>query len=291
MAANKKPRPQKKGQPDWMASYSDMMSLLFCLFVLLYAMSNVDQAKFEDFARALSGGRVSIISGGDGVLNDGQNGILDNPSAIPNETDDKTGQGGEEGGEKDGGDDPLGEEISKRKQEMTAIAESFKTYMAQHDPSAGEGVSVSVDQYGEYVRITLPGSLLFDSGRAAVKPAAMSALDAIAAEMLKFVGHEIYVEGHTDNVPQNSVQYPSNYYLSAARAIAVMEYLERQGLDPKMLSALGRGEYWPVDTNDTAEGRANNRRVEILIYAKQTELQQELQQYSQVGREITITID
>lgn len=125
------------------------------------------------------------------------------------------------------------------------------------------GIEVKSDIRG--IIITLPNSLLFDSGSAQLKGESIDALRRIS-EYLREIGGRILIEGHTDNVPlsHNSI-YKSNWELSAARASSVLHFLVQAGLSPDRFTIAGYGEYRPITSNDTPEGRAKNRRVELII--------------------------
>ncbi|MEW6041727.1 MAG: OmpA family protein, partial [Elusimicrobiota bacterium] len=117
----------------------------------------------------------------------------------------------------------------------------------------------------EMIKITLPSPVLFDSGKAELKPAAMTALKDIA-NTIKNMSNRLLIEGHTDNKPVHSKKFQSNWELSTARAFSVIRYfIENEKLDPRRLSAVGYGEFRPKDSNETEEGRAVNRRIEIYI--------------------------
>ena len=117
--------------------------------------------------------------------------------------------------------------------------------------------------------ITVVSEVLFDSGKAKLKPESLATLDKVAKILVENVpGNNINIEGHTDNEPIKYSKWKSNWQLSAQRALSVLVYLESKGVEPKRLSESGYGEYQPVATNDTAEGRQTNRRVEIVIKPK-----------------------
>ena len=126
---------------------------------------------------------------------------------------------------------------------------------------------VDVTFTAQYVQLSMNGALLFDSGSAELKPEAEQILQKVG-DILQYYGNgTIEIEGHTDNVPISSSQYPSNEELSSARALSVFYYLEDNTLlDPTMLRHAGMGERVPVADNSTPEGRSRNRRVEIRIY-------------------------
>lgn len=124
------------------------------------------------------------------------------------------------------------------------------------------GINIKSDARG--ILITLPDSLLFSSGSAELKSESTDALTRIA-EKLKELPGKVAIEGHTDNIPISSSIYKSNWELSAARASSVLHFLLQRGLSPDRFLIAGYGEYKPVATNDTDEGRAKNRRVELII--------------------------
>lgn len=115
--------------------------------------------------------------------------------------------------------------------------------------------------------ITFVAEVLFDSGKAVLRSQALQTLDKISGVLTTTVSqHDVGIEGHTDNVPIRHSGWKSNWELSTARALSVLHYLiEEHGIDPNRLAATGYGEYRPVASNDAAEGRAKNRRVEIVI--------------------------
>lgn len=139
-----------------------------------------------------------------------------------------------------------------------AVIEDLRKIL--HDISE---ITVKSDIRG--IIINLPSSLLFDSGSATIKLEAQEALIRISKTLREIPG-KILIEGHTDNVPiiQGSI-YRSNWELSTARASSVLHFLVQQGLSPDRFSIAGYGEYKPIDSNDTSEGRAKNRRVELII--------------------------
>ena len=287
MGNRKKQQRQKAGSPAWMTTWADLVSLLMCFFVLLFSLSNVDEARFMEFAEAMASQRLSFMSGSLGSIFTDSSGMMpDNSPPIPLRQDPEA---------------PVVEEVvdavSARIGQMEDMAESFRTYMAPYrdmqphrDTQVGdegvadlepdirelsqlENIGISVDALGEYMRITFPSGMLFDSGQARLRPEALEMIDYVALRLQAYPGHRIAVQGHTDNVPIATLQFPSNFHLSAARSIAVVERLIIvHGFDPWYLSAEGMGEHRPVTTNYTIEGRAENRRVEILVFAQQQDL-------------------
>ena len=136
------------------------------------------------------------------------------------------------------------------------------------------GVSVGMDERG--VVVTFISEVLFDSGKAKIRAEAHEVLDKVAKVINdKVADKNIAIEGHTDNQPIRFSAWKSNWELSTARALSVLHYLdEKKGISPQRLSAIGYGEFQPVDTNDTVAGRQANRRVEIVILPKLTKVKE-----------------
>ncbi len=155
------------------------------------------------------------------------------------------------------------DELRKAQEAQAAQAALFKEFVQKFRKMIDAGQLKIVTRNGRLV-LQLPNDVLFDSGQTAIKPAGHDALVAIAA-VLKTVPRNFQVAGDTDNVPIQTAMFPSNWELSTARAVAVVKLLAAQGADPRRLSAAGYGEYDPVASNDTSEGRAKNRRIEITL--------------------------
>ncbi len=152
-----------------------------------------------------------------------------------------------------------------------AIAELKKTHDAlvselTEEIKKGE---IEVTQLRDKLTLQMVEKILFDSGSAEIKSGGKKILDRVAEILKKVTDRQIRIEGHTDNVPigpKIAKKYPTNWELSTARATNVVRYLaEKGGIDPKLLSAAGYAQYKPIDTNDTEEGRARNRRIEIVL--------------------------
>ena len=147
--------------------------------------------------------------------------------------------------------------------ESEQMADQVEQMAAQY----GIQDQVEVDFNGQYVKITLNGALLFDSGKAEIRQDAYPLVDKIGAILQNYDQNIIEIEGHTDNVPIHSSKYADNNVLSMFRALTVADYIRSiTNLNPAYIKSSGRGEYVPVADNTTEEGRARNRRVEIKIY-------------------------
>jgi len=203
-----------------------MVTLLLCFFVLLFAFSELDAGQFESIIQSLQRG-LGIMPGGTTVIGDDATVI----SPI----------------------DVGGRQLNSIYQELRAYLEE------QHF----QGVSLEMDERG--VTIRFADQVFFDLGKADLKPEAVEILSSVA-RLLRELPNPIRVEGHTDNWPIRTAQFPSNWELSVHRATNVIRYLiEEQGFDPHKLSAVGYAEYRPLRPNDTPENRALNRRVDIVI--------------------------
>ena len=152
----------------------------------------------------------------------------------------------------------LKEELSDLERAKAQLEARLKQEIADKD--------VSVQMLEKGLVITFVAEVLFDSGKADLKPASLESLDKISSILTTTVKDlNIGVEGHTDNEPIKHSGWKSNWHLSSARALSVLQHLESQGVNSDRLSAIGYGEYRPVASNDTKEGKQKNRRVEIVI--------------------------
>lgn len=256
--------PEKGGGTDsngWLATYSDMVTLLFAFFVLLFAISTIDANKFNALVLSLSnkGVPAEYIMQLD----------LDNPDPVdPNSVDLDNpllpvSAGALNRPPEDGTISLPGVTIEDAElNEMAQVIRDLQDIMQQE--SLENEVDVSMRERG--VVISINTQILFASGSAELEAESLRLMGQISKALERFPNHQICVEGHTDNVPIHSSRYPSNWELSSARANNVLRYMiSISALEPKNLSALGYGEYRPKASNDTAEGRSQNRRVNIVI--------------------------
>jgi chemotaxis protein MotB len=165
----------------------------------------------------------------------------------------------------------LGEEIANlQKAKVEEVQKTSKTYEDMLDKMKNEisQGQVTISELKGKLTVNMVDAILFDSGKAEMKPQGLAVLQKVI-DILKTVRDKaIRIEGHTDNVQITGVltrKYPTNWELSAARAINVTRYLQQQGIDPAVLSAVAYGEYHPVAGNDTEDGKAKNRRIEIIL--------------------------
>jgi len=240
----------------WMTSYADMVTLLMTFFVLMFALSNADTEKATLFMAAMSR---------DGLTAEQFMEIqerFDPDLFIVDEWDDLFLAPDVD--EEDGSDEDEGESEGERA--LRELAESLEQYI----DIEGIGEDISVAFNGDFLMLTLSNDVWFDSGQAYVRPEMVSRAEVIA-QLLADNFHvaepfEIVVAGHTDNVPMFSREFPSNWHLSAGRALNFVELLiDDSGLDPWHFYTRACGEYRPIATNNTPEGRQANRRVEVMI--------------------------
>ncbi len=258
--AKKRQEDPPKGLAPWMATFSDLMNLLLCFFVLLFSMSTVDAEKFEQLAASLASS-FSILPNGASAIGDGV--LVSNGVSQLNELAEYINNMGYESEEQEQDD-----AIQEVKQEQLAETEQIAEQVDEMVGANNIAEQVDVQFNGQYVSLTLNGALLFDSGSAEVKEESKPILDKVAMILTRYHDHTIEIEGHTDNVPIHTAKYKDNNELSSFRALSVFNYLlEVSDLDPATLKHSGRGEYIPVADNATAEGRMRNRRVEIKIYS------------------------
>lgn len=224
---------------SWLLPYSDLMTLLLALFIVLFASSSIDQNKLAKMSAVFS----EIFDGGSGFMD--QTSILENPTA------NTPGLSEEEAAYLQ--DQRELKEIQARVDNLIAVNELEGTF--------------ATNMTDEGLLITIRDSLLFDPGRANVKSDYLPIADELATILKMDPPRYIVVTGHTDNVPQNSGEFKSNWELSVMRAVNLLELIVSSNpeLDPKYFSAKGYGEYYPIASNDTSEGRALNRRVEVLV--------------------------
>ncbi len=242
-------RQHEENQDRWLISYSDFITLLFALFVVLYAISKVDEEKYKEFGSSLNFAFGSLVAGKAGTQNAGKGahdeaqGVL--LQAIIERRNAK-----------------LAEQQRKINEAMQAISNKLNSVLSPLVKSD----QVSVTQTAKGVVVDINASALFEQGEANLQKNAIKTLSAVA-KVLQEGTDAIEVEGHTDDIPIYTPQFPSNWELSAARASSVVRLFIEQNVAAERLRAVGLASYHPIASNDTPEGRARNRRVTITIVA------------------------
>lgn len=271
--ARRKQEEAPKGSPAWMSTFSDLMNLLLCFFVLLFSMSTVDAEKFEMVVQSLQQS-FSILPSGGATIGDGKlisSGVsmldkfdvyFNSSSALPEgdyePEDEVTATQSITAEEAEQALDAQG--LTESEQMAEQVSRLLESYGLQDD--------VEVEFNEQYTLINLNGALLFNAGEAEVRQEVLPVLEKIAVILNNYSNNLIEIEGHTDNVPPAAGEtYASNDILSMYRALNVANYMrEHTTLNPAHIKSSGRGDYAPIADNSTAEGRARNRRVEIKIY-------------------------
>ncbi len=209
----------------WLLTYSDLITLLLGLFVILYAMSKIDAGKYAEFVNAMEG----VFGSSKGVMS-GHAGVVQAP-------------------------------VPSLVAERQKVIDELRSALHLDDKKLP--ISISYNERG--ITVHIMEEMLFASGSAEIISSSLVALDSLAM-VLRGLGNDIRVEGHTDNVPINTALFPSNWHLSVARAVNVGYYLiQHHGLNPERVSVVGYSEYRPLVPNDSPENRARNRRVDIVI--------------------------
>ena len=231
-----------EGAPAWMATFADLVTLLMCFFVLLFAMSTTQQETYKELVKSLKS-----ALGAQAVPESGTREGL-TMHAVPSEEPSESQQ-----------IDELGGMIEKEMEEIVSEVRELVLFN-----KLGGEVSVTKNEDG--VVITMSDLLLFSAGGTQLSGKGLDILEKVASVLSKLAYH-VKIKGHTDSAPISSTFYPSNWELSSARASTVVRLLVLNGVPPRYISAEGYAHYHPVATNDTAQGRARNRRVEI-VYAR-----------------------
>jgi chemotaxis protein MotB len=256
--SRRKRRPSHSNHERWLVSYADFITLLFAFFVVLYASSQVDKRKVGKLAFAIQAAfqEMGVFQGSTAAMPiDEVNPMAFNTSPAIENTE-RTANLGWIASHSDASLDPeveVGDLAQLQRELETALASEIKRKeIAMHREP--DGLVISLREAG-----------FFESGSAQMKSASQAAFDRIAG-MLRERDYRLRIEGHTDNAPIHNSQFPSNWELSTSRATEIVRLLiVREGLGPARLSAAGYAEYYPVATNLTTEGRAMNRRVDIVI--------------------------
>ena len=238
----------------WLVSYADFVTLLFAFFVVMYSISSVNDTKYASLSEALDEAfskAHKVLK----VVDPIQIGseprtiqpiILDNPT-----TEEKKKQR------------KLSDEILKERRQLLMVSEQFEDVLQPYV----ENDLVEVKRNDFWIELEMNSQLLFLSGEAELSAKAVPVLRKIA-EVIRRMPNVINIEGHTDDVPIDTIEFPSNWDLSSARATTVVREFIRNGISPKRLSAVGYGEFHPVADNNNIEGRNKNRRVVLVLMSQ-----------------------
>lgn len=230
----------------WLVSYADFITLMFALFVVLFATSQADKKKQAAVSQAIDRAFRSLGLFEPAKINPQAKGFaVSKDAAAPVNI-------------------VLGDQLAASpavKQDLHRLEHELQGKLS--DQISQHVVAMHIGRDGLVISLREAG--FYSSGSAAPHPSSLPSLDAIA-ETLKKTPYDVRIEGHTDNVPIHTVHFDSNWELSTARASTLARlFIERQGFQPERLSASGYAEYHPVASNATAEGRSENRRVDIIV--------------------------
>jgi chemotaxis protein MotB len=233
--------PPEEGAPAWMNTYGDMVTLLLTFFVLLFAFSSIDAAKWKTIVQSFTGKKITSPADSSPDPNFGFDDVR-----FPENTPGPTSDG------------------SSKETEFDELYEKIKTHIKEN----GEDSSLNVTKDGGLITIRVTDTALFNSGEDQIRSEALTLLDSIITIFDEYDDalQLVHIEGHTDNVPISGSKFRSNWDLSTSRAVSMVQYcIEHSKLSPMKYAASGYGEYHPISNNDSEEGRAKNRRVDFLL--------------------------
>ncbi|WP_313473567.1 flagellar motor protein MotD [Stutzerimonas kunmingensis] len=242
--ARRRPPEEHENHERWLVSYADFITLLFAFFVVMYSISSINEGKYKILSDSLVG-----------VFNQVDRSVKPIPigEERPRTTEADVSQVEDLSGPASSAGKPTLDPLERIAQSMR---ETFGELIAN------EQLTIRGNEL--WIEIELNSSLLFPSGDALPNDQAFLLIDKVAGILAPF-DNPIHVEGFTDNLPISTSQFPTNWELSAARAGSVVRMLAAQGVDPSRMAAVGYGEFQPVADNATAEGRARNRRVILVV--------------------------
>lgn len=237
-----------------MVSYADFITLLFAFFVVMYAISSVNEGKYKTLSNSLGeafsnkeqqGSEIDLIQIGT-VPTAIQPIALENPTTADLEKKRE-----------------LSEEILKERRQLGEVSEQFEQVLA---PFIDDKL-VSVKKNDYWIELEMNSEMLFLSGESELSKKAIPVLKKIA-EVINRLPNMVNIEGHTDNIPIDNAKFRSNWDLSSARATSVVHEFVKEGISPPRLSAIGYGEFHPIDDNTIQTGRFKNRRVVLVLMAQ-----------------------
>ena len=277
---------EHENEERWLLTYADMLTLLFALFMVLFSISSVNISKYQVLQQSLkSAFSGSILPGGRAILSSGSESTsahtpatAEVPSIVPlvptptSRSSSSTGSASSTSSSSQAAKPLTSAELQAALNSMSASVSEQDTFVAlkaKMDAYAkahgfGDKVQTIIERRGLVVRV-LTDNLLFVSGSATLQSGADQLLDEVAQLLNLDPSHPITVEGHTDNQPIATAQFPSNWELSTTRATNVVRFLISRGVIASRLGAVGYADLHPIASNATAAGRAKNRRVEIVL--------------------------
>jgi chemotaxis protein MotB len=262
---------RKKGGGDhhgaderWLLTYADMITLLMCLFMVLWSISSVNISKLQELQRSLQEAFIGkVLDGGKSVMEGEPSRISGVQTSNPNAPSDISTSIVPIAQAERAAENAAAQHEQSR---LRHVQQQVEAYARAHGLQSS--IRTTIDQRGLVIRL-LTDKVLFDSGQAVVKPGSQPLLNEVARLIVNTgISNPLRVEGHTDNVPISGGQFHNNWELSAARATAVLEQFLADGIPPRQLSMAGYADQHPIAPNTTADGRALNRRVEVVVTRK-----------------------
>jgi chemotaxis protein MotB len=240
---------------SWLIPYADLLTLLLALFIILFAMSKMDAKKYDQVMHSLN----SAFSGGAGMFE--MSNIV--PMEIaPSDNQKKEDETKTEDSKTQSQNQAL-HEAQVQNQDLIELQKKLETFIQEN----GLTTQLETKLINGMLKITIRDYALFQSGSADIKPDAQKLAYNISQMLDKYVNYDVEVAGHSDNRPINTREFETNWDLSVKRSLNFMKILlmNNTKIDPSHFRSIGYGEYQPIDTNDTEEGRSKNRRVEVNI--------------------------
>ncbi|MFA5017414.1 MAG: flagellar motor protein MotD [Methylobacter sp.] len=250
----KRPTADTNNHDRWMVSYADFITLLFAFFVVMYSISSVNEGKYKTLSDSLGeafsnkeqqGNEIAPIQIGT-LPTTIQPIPLENPTTV--EVEERR---------------ELSEEILKERKQLSQVSGQFEQVLA---PFIQDNL-VSVKKNDYWIELEMNSEMLFLSGEAELSKKAIPVLKKIV-EVINPLPNMVNIEGHTDNIPIDNIKFRSNWDLSSARATSVVHEFVKEGINPPRLSAIGYGEFHPIDDNKIEAGRFKNRRVVLVLMSQ-----------------------
>jgi chemotaxis protein MotB len=247
----------------WLVSGYDMMTLLFAVFVVLFAISSTNISKVKELTQSLQEAFSGpVFTGGKAMMDRGNQSEAEKASPTPPLPTLTPAQALQDAMQGTGTAEEAAEKAAQEEQDFQALKRRVDKLVAE--AGLADKVSTTVNLRGLKIKL-LTDKLVFNSGSAVINQQAFRTIDRIGRIVASERKHPVQVEGHTDDRPINTSQYPSNWQLSGARAAAVVQRMAGAGVNPKRMSLSGYAAEHPVAVNATPAGRARNRRVEIIL--------------------------
>ncbi len=238
----------------WLVSYADFVTLLFGFFVVMYAISSVNVGKYRVLSNALDEAfsKHDVVEQSESPVEIGKRPTTIQPIQLDHLMTEQKRK-----------EEKLSVEIKEERRRLKKVEEQFNTLLEPYIDQ--DLIEVKRDDF--WLELVMKSGMLFRSGEAELSKSALPLLNKIK-DVLKRTHNILHVEGHTDNIPIDTVEFPSNWDLSSARAASVVKQLAKDGISPTRMAAVGYGEFHPIADNSTEQGRYQNRRVVLVLISQ-----------------------